>query len=187
MHASYVTRHEAKQLFWSNPNAWYHVSGQWLLSGGVYWPYKLCCRLSTQLQQVEIHFESVDDFFEEWKDGERKLLYGGQPSRPIDEQIESFWRLLTTLCPRLTHVVVSEHHLRRIMRKVHRALFLKCSATLNVPASYLQRTPSESVNVKRHLVEKSSTANDTITNSQFGMQPAMQYRCDRHMMFLINL
>lgn len=118
------------------------------------------------VQQVEIHFESVDDFFEEWKDGERKLLYGEQLSQPIDEQIESFWRLLTTLCPRLTHVVVREYHLRRIMRKVHKALFLKCLATLNVPASYLQRTPSESVNVKRHLVEKPSTANDTIMNSQ---------------------
>jgi hypothetical protein len=123
MHASSVTRNEAEQLFWSNPNAWYHVSGEWLLSGGFTGHTLYAVDFLRNVQRVEIHFESVDSFSDEWIDGERKLLYDGeQPSRTADEQIKGLWYLVTTMCPRLTHVVVSESHYRRAMQEVHKEL-----------------------------------------------------------------
>jgi hypothetical protein len=160
MHTSSVLRSEAKQLFWSSPNAWYHVSGEWLLAGGFTGHTPYAVDILCNVQRVEIHFENIDSFFDDWIDGERKLLYDEQPARPLDEQISSLWCLLVTMCPRLTHVVVSDSAYRLAMGDVHKALVEKCPAPISVTASYLQRT-LPSFKVKRHRVKKDSTNNGT--------------------------
>ncbi|KAF2822731.1 hypothetical protein CC86DRAFT_261125, partial [Ophiobolus disseminans] len=160
MHTSSVTRKEAQQLFWSNRNAWYQVSGEWLLAGGFTGHTLYAVDFLRNVQRLEIHFTTVDSFSNNWIDGERKLLYDGeQPSRTVDEQIKGLWHMLTTMCPRLTHVVVSESHKRRAMQEVHKVLVQKCPATISVSASYLQRTSLDGATVKRHLVKKSHTNN----------------------------
>jgi hypothetical protein len=164
MHASSVTRNEAEQLFWSDSNAWYRVSGEWLIAGGFAGHTHYAVDFLHNVHQVEIYFDTVDSFSDDWIDGERKLLYDGeQPSRTADEQIKSIWDLLTTMCPRLTHAVVSEHHNRRIMQEVHKELVQKCPAPISVSASYLQRDFSNKAIVRRHLVKKPSTNNGTTT------------------------
>jgi hypothetical protein len=161
MHTSSVVRSDAKKLFWSNPNAWYHVSGEWLLAGGFTGHTPYAVDFLCNVQRVEIHFENIDSFFDDWIDGERKLLYDEeQPARTLDEQIEDLWCLLGTLCPRLTHVVVSESACRQAMRDALKTLVEKCPAPISVTASYLQRT-LPGFNVKRHRVKKASTNNGT--------------------------
>lgn len=165
MHASSITRNEAEQLFWSNPTAWYYVSGEWLLAGGFTGHTLYAVDFLRHVQRVEIHFESVDSFSDEWIDGKRKLLYDGErPSRTADEQIKSLWHLVTTMCPCLKHVVVSESHYRRAMQEVHKELVEKCPASISVFASYLQRDLSNEALVRRHLVMKPSTNNGTTTH-----------------------
>jgi hypothetical protein len=165
MHASSVTRNEAKRLFWSNPNAWYRVSGEWLVAGGFTGHTHYAADFLRDIQRVEIWFDTVDSFLHNWIDGTRKMLFDGeQPIRPVDEQIESFWDLLTTMCPRLTHVVVSEEYKRRAMQEVHKELVQKCPASISVTASYLQRDSSNDAAVRRHLVKKPSTNNGTTTH-----------------------
>jgi hypothetical protein len=60
MHASSVTRNEAAQLFWSNPNVWYHVSGEWLLAGGFTGHTIYAVDFLRNVQQIKIQFKLVD-------------------------------------------------------------------------------------------------------------------------------
>jgi hypothetical protein len=59
MHVSSTLRTEASKLFWSKSNAYFHVSGYWLLSGG--YPGDSCWDLSflLQVQNVEIEYDSA--------------------------------------------------------------------------------------------------------------------------------
>jgi hypothetical protein len=98
MHSSSVTRNEAEQLFWSDSNAWYRVNGEWSIAGGFAGHTHYAVDFLRNVHHVEISFDTVDSFSDDWIDGERKLLYDGeQPSRTADEQIKSVWDLLTTM------------------------------------------------------------------------------------------
>ncbi|KAH7396769.1 hypothetical protein DE146DRAFT_50181 [Phaeosphaeria sp. MPI-PUGE-AT-0046c] len=156
MHTSCRTRSDAQQLFWSRSDIWYHIDGEWLLAGGLTGYTHYAVNFLCNVQRVEIQFHNMNSFFDDWIDGERRLVVydQAQPIRTVDEQIEDLWRLLATLCPRVKHVVVSESCERQALHKVHKALVERCPAPLSVTASYLQGTRSNPSTVQRLRVKK---------------------------------
>ncbi|KAH8707666.1 hypothetical protein GQ44DRAFT_628312, partial [Phaeosphaeriaceae sp. PMI808] len=93
MHASPATRTEAEKLFWSNPAAWYHVSGEWLLAGGFAGHTHDATNLLVNVQRVEINFRDIESFTRDFNDGE-SAIPPDSPSWTLAERVHSIWRLL---------------------------------------------------------------------------------------------
>jgi hypothetical protein len=156
MHVSSATRYEAKQLFWSDQDAWYSVKGEWLLAGGFSGHTHDAIEFLANVRQVELHILCMRSFEHEWPDMKPKKLVEKPSSEIMDMRIDNFWRLLLERCPRLAHLVVSEAHQLGAIQwslDVHTRLHQKCPPNVSIRASYLQRTTPGSRAVTRRLYQ----------------------------------
>jgi hypothetical protein len=106
MHTSSTLRDEAAKLFWSCPNAWYHIDGHWLLAGGFPADAHYATSFLACVQQIEVVFHHVQCLDEDWDDdvctGQRlQDPYWRQEKRRHD-----FWLVLRSRFPRARRVVL---------------------------------------------------------------------------------
>jgi hypothetical protein len=117
-----VTRHEAKKLFWSNPDTWYCVDGCWLRHGGYAGETHRDLSFLAYVEHVNIcydwleprawtksqHLEEMDRNGLGYSNNNGYFTIAtDQALRGMEDEIRRFWRLLQELCPRLTHVLIS--------------------------------------------------------------------------------
>ncbi|CAO2651718.1 Nn.00g000010.m01.CDS01, partial [Neocucurbitaria sp. VM-36] len=143
MHVCSTTRHEAQKLFWDNPDAWYHVSGEWLLAGGFAGHTYDAIDILANVRQVELGFDSMQSFTYDWVDG-NSAIAPESPSWTLDERIYEIWELLQANCPRLARVVVSESLPRKttepLPESLARIVDMSPTGISVFGASYLRRT-----------------------------------------------
>lgn len=174
MQVSSTTRDEAKQRFWSAREAWYRVEGEWLLAGGFAGHTYHAADFLANVQQVELHFESVDAFRFDWLDIDVKRLVAERSFQTIGKQIDNVWRLLLAICPSIRRVVVSESHNRAAtqpLSKVHTALLQRCPTNVDVSGSYLQRRTPNSRAAVRHLVRKEQVHDSSVPDAWTVVNP----------------
>lgn len=85
MQVSSITRDKAKQLFWSHQEARYRVDGEWLLTGGFTGHTYDATDFLANVQQVELHFASMDSFTFDWPDTSPKTLVAEPSFQTIGE------------------------------------------------------------------------------------------------------
>jgi hypothetical protein len=111
MRTSTALRHEASKLFWSDPDAWYHVDGSWLLAGGCLGDVYYAADFLRQVQQIEVDFEDVRNLMA--SDDMTDTEPAEEPCSRQDKRIRNFWRVVQCRFPRLVRVVISESTPRR--------------------------------------------------------------------------
>ncbi|KAF2828309.1 hypothetical protein CC86DRAFT_454155 [Ophiobolus disseminans] len=113
MRVSSAMRTEAKKLFWSYPDTWYHVDGEWLLTGG-YTGQTHCDTDSMALvEQLAIDLESCSTLL---FDFERQYWAAGRsprmPASTLEDRIHDWWQTVQSRFPRATRIIVSEDSYR---------------------------------------------------------------------------
>jgi hypothetical protein len=156
MQVSSVIRVEAKKLFWSYPDAWYWVEGNWLLAGGFSGCAHHAIDFLAHVEQVEVDFRDMDDLRRDW-DAENRRGYPGAPIPPsqgVEDQIRDFWQALQHRFPRVTNVVVSESRIRSINEALLKDLKMMvemCPAGINASASFLRKVQRLHKRLERSL------------------------------------
>jgi hypothetical protein len=109
MHASPTTRKEAKKLFWSEPETWYSIHGEWLLAGGFAGHTNTAMDALSYMHQIEVDFGATGPLeFHAWRGGIHQ--YKKKPLHDIiwQEHIHDFWQTLQRCFPSVTDVVLSQ-------------------------------------------------------------------------------
>jgi hypothetical protein len=107
MRVSSATRKEAKKLFWSDPEPWYHIYGDWLLAGGYSGHTLNSIDALACMNQIEVDFGGTEPLFcNAWVDGVQQYAKG-PPDDVKDQQIQNFWQILQRRFPCATDVVLS--------------------------------------------------------------------------------
>lgn len=105
MHTSHDMRIEAKKLFYSDPDAWYHTGYAWLMKRGENCGGWCDPQFRTDVERLVIGFGGLNQtsIFETW------------PSRrsppvllPIDESIRVFWKSVRHHFPRVKRVILED-------------------------------------------------------------------------------
>lgn len=132
MHVSSATRAEAKKLFWSLPDAWYHIYGGWLLRSPSNEFY--AAEAQTDIQQVEV------DFF--------------NGALHEEHHIHDFWQTLLHRFPRATRVVISEPRPRKsteVLPPHFQRIVRMAPEHISVYASINRTEPDCAMKLKRSL------------------------------------
>jgi hypothetical protein len=109
MHVSSATRKEAKKLFWSEPETWYTIHGEWLLAGGFTGDTNTATDALSYMRQIEVDFEATGPLeFHAWRGGLDR--YKNKPLHDViwDQHIHDFWQTLRRRFPSVTDVVLSQ-------------------------------------------------------------------------------
>ena len=158
MRVSSTTRSEAKTLFWPNKEAVYRIDGEWLLAGGFTGHTCSAVDFLRDVQQVEVHFRSTSSLLYKWSDIKPKVrLEDETPDSVLDDRIESIWRLLVKMCPRVTHVVISGSYCRHPaepLTNTHARLLEKSPANLTSSGFYLHHKALDRRGSRRCLCKK---------------------------------
>lgn len=152
MQSSSSTRHEAKKLFWSNPDTWYCIDGCWLHHGGYAGTTFEDLSSLIDVRRVNICFHNLEP--RDWtkpkhrdemdkvphdNDNEYILKATDEILQGIEDEIRQFWRLLQDLCPHLTHVLISTKARRRDPWDSPQSFLVRflqlCPAGINVSVS----------------------------------------------------
>ncbi|KAF2134170.1 hypothetical protein P153DRAFT_363154 [Dothidotthia symphoricarpi CBS 119687] len=140
MHVSSTMRIEARKLFWSDPDVWYHVDAPWLLAGGFPGPAYHAMNILPYVEQIEVEFDHMTSVLH---DSEPSIGEAQSASSwVIEKRICDLWRTLRRRFPRVTHVVVSESHPRGAEHTPPCELKMvvqMCPLGVTVSASILQR------------------------------------------------
>jgi hypothetical protein len=113
MHTSRSTRTEAKKLFFSDPQTWYIVDGEWLLRSG--YPGHtnhdldfLACteRLNVEFTWMGARTWMSDEASGDWAGTEEEAAATGFGD--MDKKIRDFWQTVTHRLPRLKHIILSD-------------------------------------------------------------------------------
>ncbi|KAF2820794.1 hypothetical protein CC86DRAFT_374124 [Ophiobolus disseminans] len=108
MHVSSATRRKAEKLFWSCPDLWWKVDGDWLLAGGFSGHIYYAIDFLASAKQIEVEFSDLGSFSHNaWEDGERQYAKP-PPDHVRDQQIHNFWQTLQRRFPNATDVILSE-------------------------------------------------------------------------------
>lgn len=113
MRVSSYTRREAFKLFWSYPDAWYCIDGQWLMAGGVTCQASHDPDIQAYIEQVEVGFGVAEYITEDahgrwYEHGSTSRIRDSLTRSEIEDQIDDFWRNMKRLLPRVVRAVVSE-------------------------------------------------------------------------------
>lgn len=167
MHVYSTIRHETQNLFWSNPDAWYCVSGEWLFAGGFAGHTHDSVEFLAKVEQVELLFDSMQSFACDWVDGQR-VRASESRSWTLDERANQIWQLLQAKCPRLKRVLVSESDPQRHVDPWPDSLATlidKCPATISISGvSYHRRTIAGGLAYQRCLWLRTGPPNSTDSN-----------------------
>jgi hypothetical protein len=167
MQCSSALRCEAKKLFWSDPNAWYFLSGKWLLDGGYAGETHHTLAFLIHVERVEIHFDYMSSMF--WnQDGKRQVDSHPEEPYSIEGRIHTLWQSLQIRCPRVTHVIVTEtrqcdaneplpHELATILRMPPPGISVTVSILRKIRNSiHLERSRWQRVDGRIELVERNA-------------------------------
>jgi hypothetical protein len=115
MHTSRQTRAEARKLFFSNPETWYHVEAKWLLKGGYAAHTNRDLSFLACTERLNVDFDLMnektwmnEDLSYEWAGTEEEAVataYGG-----MDECIQKFWRTVKLQLPQLRYIILSDDY-----------------------------------------------------------------------------
>ncbi|KAF2828286.1 hypothetical protein CC86DRAFT_454905 [Ophiobolus disseminans] len=107
MHVSSATRREAAKLFWSYPDLWWKIDGDWLLAGGFPGHISYALEFLASVKQMEVEFADLGSFAHNaWEDGERQYARP-PPSHVRDQQIHNFWQILQRRFPSAANVILT--------------------------------------------------------------------------------
>lgn len=167
MQCSSALRCEAKKLFWSDPDAWYFLSGTWLLDGGYAGETHRTLDFLTYVERVEIHFEYISSMF--WnQNGRRQVDSHADEPYSIEGCIRTLWQSLQNRCPRVTHVIVTEtrqcdaneqlpHELATILRMPPHGISVTVSILRMVRnPTHLERSRWQHLDGRVELVEQNA-------------------------------
>jgi hypothetical protein len=149
MQVSSAMRKESQKLFWSDPETWYFIHGEWLLAGGFSGHLIGAMDAFAYMQRIEVDFGASGPLeFHAWRDGIRR--YNKQPPGNVwDQHIHDFWRTLQHRFPSVTEVVLSQTYGELAGAPVPVELSIlagKCPASIRTSISCLQE---EVVHYKR--------------------------------------
>ncbi|KAJ4987899.1 hypothetical protein SVAN01_06629 [Stagonosporopsis vannaccii] len=113
MHSSQHTRIEAKKLFFSDPQAWYHVDAHWLLRGGYPAHSKYDLDFLACVEHLDVDFDWM--YEGTWMAQEGSREWGGTEAEAVamafggmDELIQDFWRTVSCRLPKLKHIILCD-------------------------------------------------------------------------------
>ncbi|KAJ4292518.1 hypothetical protein N0V90_009180 [Kalmusia sp. IMI 367209] len=133
MQTSHPIRTEATKLFFSDPEAWYCVEGEWLEMGGHPSDGLHDMDFLHYIQRLHVEFSLIED--EEW----------------TDENIRNFWRRVQCLFPQAKYVMIGDespdepHHPVGSSTaswpppELHRRMWQLCPPDINVFVSIIRR------------------------------------------------
>jgi len=126
MQANKSVRIEATKLFWSCPNTWYVMDGDWLIGEDGY-PGSVCysMKFASHVQQLEVEFAWL---FNSFKMGEKRHI-------PVTNQARRFWEILIRVFPCAQRVVLSDKDSRREgapLEAEYEAVVRECPANLKL-------------------------------------------------------
>jgi hypothetical protein len=115
MHTSRDARSEAKKLFFSHPDTWYHVKSFWLLSGGYAGHTIHDLDFLACAEQVYVDFDWMmertwmnEEALDHWVGTEDEAVAtacGG-----MNERMQDFWRTVRKCLPRAKHIILGDDH-----------------------------------------------------------------------------
>lgn len=143
MHVSSATRAEAKKLFWSLPDTWYHTNGSWLRGGGIRSHVFHTTEIQAYVQQVEVESFNIRSFYDEQK-------------------IHTFWQMLQHQFPSATRVVISEQWPRgprNIPEPEFQHIMRLCPPQITVYASMVRKAPGFHKKIERSLWRRARVCN----------------------------
>jgi hypothetical protein len=156
MQTSSAIRAEAKKLFWSSPDAWYYVDGNWVLGGAFPGLTHIAMEFLAYVEQIQVDGDLMRTIKEWWKAGMDKERFHDE-SGFIEGQIFYFWQTLQRLFPRATRVVISESHpqvsiaplppgLKRVVQM--------CPPGITASASFVRHSKDHDRKVERSLWQR---------------------------------
>lgn len=113
MHTSHYMRTEAKKLFFSDPEAWYHVDAGWLLRGGYAAHTEYNLEFLACVERLNVDFGWMTE--RTWMTQEGSSEWGGTEEEAVaaafggmDECMRDFWRAIQYRLPKLQHIILSD-------------------------------------------------------------------------------
>ncbi|KAH8729086.1 hypothetical protein GQ44DRAFT_723979 [Phaeosphaeriaceae sp. PMI808] len=160
MHVSSSMRVEAEKLFWSDPDTWYSIKGEWIAIGAPRGHSEFDFDFFANLKQIEISFDYMSISAVVPTDLESAE---GQLSVPpgVENDITRFWKSFQRVFPHVEHVVFSERHLPFDNGARQRLLIQFCPPGLTVSASCLQNIEVIHRPLKRQLWKQTRTDQGT--------------------------
>ena len=163
MHTSRSIRTEAKKLFFSSTDVWYHIEADWLLQGGLPGEANYDADFLAHIEQVNLDFSWMHE--RTWMDDEASSNWVGTEEEAVargignmDERMQNFWRTVQCRFPRVKHVILGDDHDRSegpdpvlqppdVYRKVGRM----CPPYIRVSISLLRGDGNRHSRMKRML------------------------------------
>lgn len=176
MHTSRQARTEARKLFFSNLDTWYHVEASWLLSGGHAGCTTYDIDFLTHVEQIYLDFDWMnertwmnDEGLDHWVGKEDDAIatgYGG-----MHERMQDFWRTLQQRLPRVKHVILGDDHDRsdyhdgRLPPDVYQKVGQMCPPGISVSVDLVQGDGSTKSRLKRVRWQLVTVKEDVSTNA----------------------
>jgi hypothetical protein len=161
MQVSSAMRKDSQKLFWSDPETWYFIRGEWLLAGGFSGRTLNAMDAFAYMQRIEVDFGASGPLeFYAWRDGMRR--YNKQsPDNVWDQHIHDFWRTLQHRFPSVTEVVLSQTYGEIAGAPVPNEFGIlagKCPAGIRTSISCLQEEVDYYKRLKRILWQQVCTS-----------------------------